>query len=743
MLLYINKQLVDLDSNQAIAQTKQVNDLNSLENRQTNYTNKFKLPKTANNLRIMGFLTLAGNNSDIPYQKNECSLYSDNGECFVYNGWAVITDGGDSFDAVIYDGIIDLYKAIENKSLSSLILKEIEHIKDLDGVANTWNRTHESYGKCRYILADYNGKTGYAPSLLGIPKRIGIDYLVPSVNVAWLWDRIFSTYGVEYSGSVFHTQQFKNLWMTYPKGLITQDEGTEIVNLTSFTAANTFYGEPPFDYYWRTYLFKFAPENTDYQQYFDLIGGYSFKAKEAGHYKLSIKCNMKTKDSVRIFISKNISTTSSPALDTVIEHKVITSDLAKSTDFEGEGIVKLNANESISLLMRHRDGVVHAIRFNNNDSDIDITLTKVNPAEIQFTEAFEGFPIREFLSEVLHRFGLTLFRDKYANRYEFLTMQEILQSPDAVDLSIKFAEKASENYIYGSYAQNNWFRYAYNDKENTHNDGHISVRNLNLPEGRDVIKSKIYSPQKEKSSYLGKTSNVYKLWEKEIDDGPDDAPTVQYKPLDNRFYFLRSEFVDDTIRLRFLATQESRMQGSYWQENFWKLSFEDIVADYYSSVSYLLNKSQVVTASLLLTDRDIANFDFRKLYYIEQLGGYFLMNKISSYVPGKPVKCELVRISAYSPDTIARPTITITKVVTNNHHVDVTFTTEGSPQAMALNISRISGEPMPGRVTDPSSTRVTHVIATTGSYNISLTADGYTTPTVQVNIPSYSSTILP
>ena len=212
MLLYINKQLVDLDSNQTIAQTKQVNDLNSLENRQTNYTNKFRLPKTANNIRIMGFLTLAGNNSDIPYQKNECSLFSDNGECFVYNGWAVVTDGGDSFDAVIYDGIIDLYKAIENKNLSSLVLKEIEHVKDLDGVADTWNPTHESYGKCRYIMADYNGKTGYTRILN--TTYAGIDYLMPSVNVAWLWDKIFSTYEVAYSGSVFHTQQFKNLWMT-------------------------------------------------------------------------------------------------------------------------------------------------------------------------------------------------------------------------------------------------------------------------------------------------------------------------------------------------------------------------------------------------------------------------------------------------------------------------------------------------------------------------------------------------
>jgi hypothetical protein len=94
LILYINGQQVDLDPEQIIAQTKQVNDLNSLENRQANYTNKFKVPKTAGNLRIMQFLSLTGNTSPVPYQENLCSLYSDNGECFIYNGRAVVSDNG-------------------------------------------------------------------------------------------------------------------------------------------------------------------------------------------------------------------------------------------------------------------------------------------------------------------------------------------------------------------------------------------------------------------------------------------------------------------------------------------------------------------------------------------------------------------------------------------------------------------------------------------------------------------------
>src|SRR5690606_24210545 len=138
---------------------RQVNDLNSLDDRQASYTNKFKLPKTSTNLKIMQFLTLPGNRSGIPYQKNECSLYSDSGECFVHKGWAVITDGGDTFEAVIYDGVIDLYKAIENKNLSYLTLDEADHEKTVANVAGAMYSPAAGYPPYTYIMADYNGKT--------------------------------------------------------------------------------------------------------------------------------------------------------------------------------------------------------------------------------------------------------------------------------------------------------------------------------------------------------------------------------------------------------------------------------------------------------------------------------------------------------------------------------------------------------------------------------------------------------
>ena len=109
-----------------------------------------------------------------------------------------------------------------------------------------------------------------------------------------------------------------------------------------------------------------------------------------------------------------------------------------------------------------------------------------------------------------------MYIDKYEDTYEFLTPQEQLEYPETVDWSDKFIEKKSEKYTYGSYARQNWFRYKYNEKDDHHHDGSIDINNENLKEGKDAIKSKIYSPESDRTLFLGENRNVYKMWKKEI-----------------------------------------------------------------------------------------------------------------------------------------------------------------------------------------------------------------------------------
>ena len=414
LLLYINGQLVDLDPKQHIAQTKQVNDLNSLQNRQASYTNKFKLPKTATNLKIMNFLTLPGNNSAIPYQKNECSLYSaDTGECFVYKGWAVISDGGSDFEVVIYDGIIDLYKIIENVSLADLDLSELQHEKSISEILLSWT-TNKPY---KYILADYNGGTQIDYGFPNITTpTINIDYLVPSVSVAWLWNLIFTTYGISYSGSIFNMQEFKNLWLTYPKGLSTGDSAEEL-----FESSDCGYESSGGQV--KTIYIGYNSTTTNE---IIAVDNRHLKVSESGYYRIEVAGNLTTKSLIlnnskkfKLFLGKNSHFVPAHQVQEVV---VVGDNMMPGEDFERKKLIYLNAQDSVCLLIGKASGESSSNGFKLQQATaMSVKLVKVNQNEYDFAEGFSGLSVRDFLTEVIQRFGLTLFKDKYTNNYEFLT----------------------------------------------------------------------------------------------------------------------------------------------------------------------------------------------------------------------------------------------------------------------------------------------------------------------------------
>lgn len=653
LVLYINGQRADLAAGQAIAQTRQVNDLNSLDNRQASYTNKFNLPKTANNLRILNHLTQTGSQSNVPYQKNECSLYSETGECFVYKGWAMITDGGEDFDVVIYDGIIDLYKAIENTNLGALELSEINHLKTPETITASW--TNENY---RYILADYNGQTTYRVGFLSAVYRVNADYLIPSVRIGYLWNKIFGTYGFTYSGAIFQTEAFKNLWMTFPKGVLPSESATEMLKSDSW--GYQYYSHPLRAYYAKYITAQVSPGLSVTQNM-------HMRVAASGYYQITVKCKLNTTSSnfplsayyipkaANIFIAKNVG--SMPA-NVATAYRTLFDGLPRNTEYEGSALMQLQANDSVSIVIQKATAESADYGFYlHGDSTMDVKLEKLDITSMDFNTAFADFSTRDFLTEIVHRFGLTMFKNKYSNHYEFLTLQEILQTSDAADWSHKFAGRQGESYTYGSYAQQNWMRYNYNSKDSSYNDHFISIDNRNLPDTKDLIKSKMYSPEQDRRLLLSRMTNVYKFWEREINEDDDQGTiTTTYKPLDKRYYLMRSmpyNFGNAAISSRMLGGTQYFATAPC--ESYWGLPFTDIIGNYYSNIGQVLNKALIVNALLHLTETDIANFSFKKLYYFKQLGAYFIMNKISNYVPGKPVKCELVRVALLTEDEAAPP----------------------------------------------------------------------------------------
>lgn len=643
--LIISGYQIELSPSKPIARTLQVNDISSLQSRQANFTPTISVPRTANNVKAFSLLGIVGTNSGVPYQRNECYYYTESGECMIYKGWAVITSTSKDFKVNLYDGNIDIYKSIENETLNALPLDEINHVKTLDNIIDSIN----GLTTYKYILADYNGKA------LFDTNKINIDYLVPSVPVSYLWDKIFDFYGYTYEGSVFDTFNFQNLYMTFPKGIgstlpdVAVYESDDLNFITHSISTTVIENRKS------TYLMQNSNTLNNLDSIFNDI---HFKPAQSGLHRIEIGGEIRARgwritsdDAIllpcecEIWLAKNsdaISNSDNVVLLQLLQSNIGSDNSGISTVLNINSIVNIDPLDSFCIVIRRSGNQFRNLSQVIEVQPITLTISKVESQTIDFSGAFLDFKTKDFFNEILTRFSLTPFKDKYSNNYKFLTLQERLQNSDVADWSDKFIEQTNESYIYGSYAQKNDFTYKYNDNESDYHNGSILVENVNLQDTRAVINSRIYAPERLLSNNLPKETNVYKLWDKEVkDDG-----TVTYKPLDKRFYFLRADnFIfssSQTIGSETLTTETTIGQALF--ESYFKLPFNDIIQDYYNPISQILNNARLLEVNFYLTEKDISDIDFTKLYWVKQLNSYFILNKVVNFTTNGITKCELIKV---------------------------------------------------------------------------------------------------
>lgn len=645
MKLFINNYEIELSDKTNVARTLQVNDLISLNSRQTNFTATFKIPKTKNNIFAFKNLGIVGNVSNVPYEKNDVYLFSDDGELLLYKGWLLVRDSDeDNYNCNIYDGNIDFYKAIEEYKLSNLPLDEINHIKDLTNVIDSFDGSTVY----KYIIADYNGKTLYNDNL-------NIDYLIPSVPVSYLWNKIFDFFGYTFSGAIFDTFKFQNLYMTFPKGVGALGE-TEEVFFSDDTEDGVyqFFSAGGFNHK-VIYFNSFTSANNSVTTFYDNLGtgnNLFIQFLENGNYKIDISFSLINVGTYKANLHMLLN---QPFGNYVPYSSLPINNSNKILENFGNGSYSLtlyrsfNANDYISFLFKEINNYFIPSFFNIND--FTITITKLENELIDFNQAFLDFSVKDFLNEVLYQFSLTPYKDKYTNHYEFLTLNEVLQTTEIYDWSDKFNKKLKESYVYGNYAQKNIFARKYNDIENDHANGNIFIDNKNLQETKTVIQSKIYAPEKDKVKLLGLDTNVYKLWDKE----PKEDGTINYKQLDKRFYFLSYEdtIFPSAVTLTSEGFGVSQTVTSIPIEKYSGISYNDVCNNDYLIINNVLNQSKIIDAEIFLNENDIVNIDFKKLVYLKQEASYFLINKISNFSKKGLTKCELIKVDYYPPSIVA------------------------------------------------------------------------------------------
>lgn len=654
--LYVNGSKVDfnLKDNKDFKYSIQIHDLASVESVNASYTTSFKVPKTKRNVEIFKTLGLVGAVSNVPYKKTSARLVVD-GVTLISDGWLRINSTNiDSYNVNIENGILDFFASIANKNIGEEVeLKELDHEKNIDAVLSSFDNSKPYL----YVVADYNGLSKISRQNV---DYLNADYLTPSVKVSWLWTKIFETFGYSYSGSIFDSEDFTRLYMTYPKSPVTKSDDEEeidpiLIGTVNQTTRKDYLTESWDDWFIQVPLPVVIDPNSGATK----IDDFYFTVAESGTYRFinegfigwdeynyedgRDQTDPRRKDSQNLVLSLDsfYAETSSSAY---IVAKSLGHQNTSSFD------IPLKAGEKVGFRYYLRDSNLSSWGLDHIEvHSIKLKIEQVSKSQISFSEELTKFSVTDFFKEILWRFALTPFINNETKNIHFLTLNERLNSNQVVDWSSKYIKRSNEEYELGDYAQKNLFKHKYNDSNAKYNDGAISVLNDNLEESKDLVTSKVYTNDNSLTTIMTglSESNVYPIWQQDIKEEKDDTGTakikIEYKELNDRYYFIKSKQVNQQINIGSPTFQIYTDTSSYPFVDSVDTTYKELTPKYYNQFEKIANNALIHTIQLALNPADIANISLQSLVYFKQESAYYLLNSLK-YKPNGESEGEFIKI---------------------------------------------------------------------------------------------------
>jgi len=614
----INSNGREIDVKGDVVYVKQNNDIGNITTVNSSFSWNLSFPKTPNNIRNFDMLGIPGSSSLIPYTKIECQIL-DNGLPIETNGNLIITSSlGSEYKGHVKAGIIDFIQDISTDNISDVIdLSSLTHINTPTNIINSFTAGLPY----KYVVAYYNGQLLANSS--GV-TNLNPFALVPSIDVKYLWDKIFEHYGWTYTGQM----PFEDVFMTYPNAIGYDSDGAISALESTYNAVNVPYNnEPP-----GTRII--ATQNTigviD-NDYLVQIQPGVFQVQESGNYNIKAKFNAIV---FRNYFGNNI------PIDTV-KWQVFISGLYDPiySSYDDELDFGRTMEAGTLIYIHFFSPRFPYSFFQIEEGYLDIETRGVQ--QVDFSEAFIKIKVKDFFKEVLIRGSLIPFVNVEEKRITFKTLDEMLTAP-ATDWSKKYVSRKEEKYVYNSYAQQNILKHKYNEENQDYANGVLVVDNQNQPESKDLYSSFTYAPEEGVVEYVSNVGVYYvqnfRMFDLEVQVDEDDQLIGNYKQLKDRFYFIKTEQKNEHIRV--LGDLATSFPVAVYSENF-----SDIVSERYSNIWQLINNAKILTIELNLNKADIVNLQFFQRYYFEQEKAYFLLNKLT-WKSGNITTAEFVKINS-------------------------------------------------------------------------------------------------
>jgi hypothetical protein len=676
---------LDLAPDFDIAITRSIADIRNPEQRSSDYTKTLTIPATKNNNQIFGHIFEVANEitgtgqytPDFnPNKKADCFVTADGIEQI--RGFIrlteIIVENNNliGYNCTIHGETANLFTSIENAKLADLDFSEYNHVLNITNVTNSWDTqiivdgSPEAfeYGK-GYVYGQMTPKTATSPR---DTAKWRVDDHTPCLYAKTIVDKIFSTYGYEYTDdSFFASDTFKRLVVPYTFGALTDTPAnvTQRLYQAQVTGATTLSTGQ-----------TLPAANDSTGGNFDNGGNYDnttfeYTAPASGKYRFYLQVESST--SANQYVNFKITTSTQSRYLSIyfdssgtIFQDAVDIDLVSGDVVTCEYVDKLIYNPSTGNYQRSNLSLDIGISTYWYNETVAATYAYNNTVE--FAQFFDGeYTQKEFLLNMFKMFNLYIEQtDTKTLRIE---TRDDFYNGDNQDWSKKLDYSQPHQLLPMGDLQNNPYKFTYKeggDEKNKeykdtysriYGDRVVDIDNDFIKQekkievtfnatimAQDKTSGRYYSDiNKEDSSlrilyYGGKkqTAGYYTF-----NQNPASSPNQTYYPL--------TLHIDDPSAMSF-DLNFGMVQKAYVPVGFAYSNDNLVNKYYYKYISEIGDKnSKIFKGYFRITPNDWGNISFADNYFFE--GQYWKLNKITDYRPTRDgvYLCEFLLSTYYTP----------------------------------------------------------------------------------------------
>lgn len=633
--LILDEEEIQLGEETVVALTLQVNNIASLESRQGNHSNQFRVPFTQQNHLALGFANQVGSSTEKPYRKLPAK-YISSGVFLIPDGYAIVEQASDAYKVAVYSGNSDFFDAIEGRKLRDLTgFAQFNHEWSIANVYNS--RLNSDY--YIYPLIDY----GRMPDA----GRTFLSYeLFPAFFVKDIIQMIVEEAGWIVTGDILTDDTYVNLLLAWA-----EDKWEHSADYTEGLSDSTTGAQ----------VSPFQQENHPggaYQYYTVELEDSAHIVGNAYVAPTDLKCKLSASLEINYTTTGNGSGFAYAEFFHVPSGQVLHSEflgnvLGNSTNsvlsIEAMSVDNISLDVGQDVILRIKYHHASPSWFNVNDVVFVVEAKRdiVANAMYELTNQLPDMDQKEFMKWVMNMFAISPESQSWNKTLNFRSFQELTDNiPNAKDMSSKMAAgKPLIEYRMGDYAQNNQFTYQHDEGVSPETgNGSFPIDDTTLAANKVVVGMPFGASDMVQRLHFNTFSLYFPLIDK-----IDDVTGLVSKNTAKRFVVLRRGDIPSTIRYSDIATTISEDEDlPFCHFNLpgqdTNIDWESLLDRYYTAIINSVSRTKKVTTEFNLTVQDIQNFDHFIPWYINQFSAYFYVNVVKNFKKGKPTVVELIRI---------------------------------------------------------------------------------------------------